>query len=240
MANHKSCRLNVLAKDVDNAAELVKATDGNIYIGIMMNKFASVEEAAAIVGQYQEAGAPVSVGLGAGDPAQWEKVAKVALQTNPAHVNQVFPAAGYTAGVLKFAGNEATVVNALIAPTGIAGKVNICTGVNSGRYQEMLSCDAAAALLEDVGVKSIKFYPMDGVNRLAEAAAMVKAAVRHGIVIFEPTGGVDAQCVKQIVDTCLENGAQTVIPHIYTALVDKTTGITHPEQVAAVYRSLGQ
>jgi 2-dehydro-3-deoxy-phosphogluconate aldolase len=80
-------------------------------------------------------------------------------------------------------------------------------------------------------VDSVKFYPISGDKRLDEVAAMVKAAVNAGIKIFEPTGGIDVENVHQIVQTCLDNGAETVIPHLYTSLVDKETGKTEIEKI---------
>lgn len=240
MAVEPVVRLNVLAKDVVNAGQIAKAAGGRVYIGLMVKNFATVDSAVQAVEEYQQAGVPVSVGLGAGDPAQWRKVAEVAVRTRPAHVNQVFPAAGYTLGALERAGAGGTLVNALIAPGGLVGKVSICTGPVSQGYQEVMSCDAAAAMLQEIGIKSVKFYPIEGDKRLDEVAAMVKAAVRHGITIFEPTGGIDARSVYKVVAACAENGAQIIIPHIYTAFVDKATGLTNADDVAALIDSLSR
>lgn len=240
MSNRPIIRLNVLAKDLNNASQIVEATNGMVYIGIMVKNFACVDSAVQTVREFQQANIPVSVGLGAGDPTQWRKVAEVAVKTKPVHVNQVFPAAGYTIGALESAGSSDTIVNALISPSGIPGKVNIFTGPQSQTYQELISCDAAAALLQEIGVKSVKFYPIDGDKRLDEVAAMVKAAVKHGITIFEPTGGIDAHSVHKVVETCVENGAQVIIPHIYTAFVDKATGLTNADEAAALLQALSR
>jgi conserved hypothetical protein EF_0839/AHA_3917 len=240
MAANPVIRLNVLAKDVVNARQIAEATGKMAYIGIMVKNFATVDSAIQAVEEYQQAGIPVSVGLGAGDPTQWRKVAEVAVRTRPVHVNQVFPAAGYTIGALESAGISGTIVNALVAPSGVPGKVSILTGPVSRGYREVVSCDAAAAMLQEIGVKSVKFYPIEGDKRLDEVAAMVKAAVRQGITIFEPTGGINARSVHSVVATCAENGAQTIIPHIYTAFVDKATGLTSADDVAALLHSLAR
>lgn len=224
-------RLNVLARDVENAKQICSLADGRALIGIMVKGFASVEEAVWAVKQYQQADIPVSVGLGAGDPAQWKKVAQVAVQTQPDHVNQVFPAAGYTLGALQAIGNSQTLVNALIAPSGQPGKVLVTTGPMSDKVSEVLSCDAAAAMLAEIGVHSVKFYPVNGLEKLDEIKEMAQAAVRYGIPVFEPTGGIDAASIRPIVEVCLEAGVQQVIPHIYTSIVDKETGLTRLEQV---------
>lgn len=237
MTNRPVIKLNVLAKDINNAQEITKAANGQVYIGLMVKNFASVDEAVQVVNEYQAAGIHVSVGLGAGDPAQWRKVADVAAKTKPAHVNQVFPAAGYTIGVLEGVGSTHTLVNALVTPSGIPGKVSVLTGPLSQAYKEYISCDAAATLLKEIGIPSVKFYPIGGDKHLDEVAAMVKAAVKQGITTFEPTGGIDAHSVFKVVETCVANGARTIIPHIYTAFADKTTGLTNAADVAALLRS---
>ncbi len=60
---------------------------------------------------------------------------------------------------------------------------------------------------------------------------MVKASVKAGLKVFEPTGGIDMENVHGIVKTCLQNGSETVIPHLYTSLVDKQTGKTEVEKI---------
>lgn len=238
MSNNSIIHLNVLAKDVENARQIADATNRQVFVGVMVKNFAAVEAAIDCVKSYQAAGVPVSVGLGAGDPAQWHKVVQVAVKTKPEHVNQVFPAAGYTKGALESVGSNHTIVNALITPSGIPGKVSILTGPDSRKYKEVISCAAAAVLLKEIGVQSVKFYPVEGEKRLDEIAAMVKAAVEQGITIFEPTGGIDSRSVHKVVETCRENGAQMIIPHIYTAFVDKSTGRTNPQDVASLLSEL--
>ena len=224
-------KINVLAADAQNAKEIVEATNGNVYIGVMVKPFPTAEAAAETVREMQRLGIPVSVGLGGADPLMWHKVVETAVLTKPAHVNQVYPGAGYTLAALKAAGSEDTIVNALIKPSGIAGKVSILTGPESQVFDEYISCEAAAAALKELHIPSVKFYPIGGAKHLDEVAAMVKAAVNAGITMFEPTGGIDAQSIEAVVKVCLENGAQTIVPHVYTAFVDKNTGKTEPSQV---------
>lgn len=231
-------RLNLLAKDRINALDIVEATEGQVYIGIMVKNFNSVDEAVEQILEFQQAKIPVSVGLGAGDPTQWKRVAEAAIRTKPVHVNQVFPAAGYTLAALKGVGSDHTLVNALISPAGSPGKVSVCTGPVSQKFQDIISCDGAAAMLREIGVHSVKFYPIEGQSRLEEVAEMVRASVRQGITIFEPTGGIDIHSVHKVVEVCAENGAEIIIPHIYTALVDKTTGLTNPKEAAKLLAAL--
>lgn len=100
MTIHPVIRLNVLARDVDNARQIVDAAEGRVLIGIMVKGYPSVEAAAETIRAYQQASIPVSVGLGAGDPSQWKKVAETAVLTKPDHVNQVFPAMRLYVGCL--------------------------------------------------------------------------------------------------------------------------------------------
>lgn len=222
---------NVLAKDVENAKELVQVAGDRVLIGVMVKHFPSAKEAIEQVALYKNNDIPVSVGLGAGDPAMWKMVADVSAKTVPNHINQVFPAAGYTRGRMSELKASTTLVNALIEPSGTAGEVYISTGPSSSNFKENVSCELAAAMLAEIGVDSVKFYPIDGEKRLDEVAAMVKAAVNAGLTIFEPTGGIDVDNVERIVQVCLDNGAETVIPHLYTSLIDQKTGKTEVEKI---------
>lgn len=224
-------KLNILAADVKNAKEIVDAAEGKVYIGVMVKPYPTVDAAVAYVNEMQEAGVPVSVGLGAADPAMWRRVAETAVHTKPVHVNQVYPGAGYTVAALRAVGAEHSMVNAVIRPSGTAGKVSILTGPETSAFDEYVSCAAAAAALKEIDIPSVKFYPIGGDQHLDEVAAMVRAAVAAGVTVFEPTGGINGDNVEAVVKTCLENGAEIIIPHIYTAFVDKETGRTDPKRV---------
>ncbi|WEG11211.1 KDGP aldolase [Pullulanibacillus sp. KACC 23026] len=231
-------RLNVLAKNFENAKQINDITEGNVLIGVMVKDFTTDEEAVEIVNTYQEAGIAVSVGLGNGDASQWERVIRVSVETRPAHVNQVFPAAGYTLGALKQANSPHTLVNALIRPSGEAGKVIISTGAKSEKDYGVVTTDVAAAMLADIGVPSIKFFPIKGNYCLDEVAAMVQSGAKYGLDVFEPTGGIDTNTIGDVVEVCLQNGAKEVIPHVYTSIVDPVTGHTKLEDVKELLRKL--
>lgn len=233
-------KLNILAADVKNAKEIVDIAEGNVYIGVMVKPYPSVDAAASYVNEMQKAGVPVSVGLGAADPAMWRRVAETAVRTKPVHVNQVYPGAGYTIAALRAVGAENTMVNAVIRPSGKVGKVSILTGPETSAFDEYVSCEAAAAALQEMDIPSVKFYPIDGDCHLDEVAAMVRAAVAAGVKVFEPTGGINGDNVTAVVKTCLENGAETIIPHIYTAFVNKENGRTDPKRVKDVLGRLYQ
>lgn len=221
---------NVLAKDVDNAKELTAVAGERVLVGVMVKDFPTEEAAIQQVQSFKENGVLVSVGLGAADPAMWKKVADVSTATKPDHINQIFPAAGYTLGRMEQL-TEQPIVNAVIEPTGTAGKVYISTGPISSANREAVSCEMAANMLAEIGVHSVKFYPIEGEKRLDEVAAMAQAAAKAGFKIFEPTGGITVENVHAIVKACLDNGAETVIPHLYTSLIDKETGKTEVEKI---------
>jgi 2-dehydro-3-deoxy-phosphogluconate aldolase len=228
---NKRVIFNVLAKDIENAKELYEVAKEQILVGLTVKDFPSEEAAIEAVSSFKTAGIPVSVGLGAGDATFWKNVVNVSTKTIPSHVNQVFPAAGYTLGAMQQLGAHHTIVNALIEPSGIVGEVYILTGPKSKQTKEKVSCELAATMLAEIGIHSVKFYPIDGDNRLEEVAAMVRSAVSSGIKVFEPTGGIDLNNVRSIVQTCFDNGAELVIPHLYTSLIDKQTGKTEVEKV---------
>lgn len=219
---------NVLAKDFKNAQELVEVAGDRVLVGVMVKDFPEEEDAIELIKEYKDHNVLVSVGLGAGDPAMWKKVVNVAVVTQPNHINQVFPAAGYTLGRMEQSAEVMPVVNSLIEPTGTPGQVYISTGPASSAYRESVSCDLAATMMVELGIPSLKFYPIEGLKRLDEVADITKAAVKAGIKIIEPTGGITLENVHAIVQTCLDNGAEMVIPHLYTSLIDEVTGETKP------------
>lgn len=228
---------NVLAKDLENAVDISRFAPDRTLVGVMVKNFATDDEAVARVEQYQQNGVIASVGLGAGDPAMWRRVADVAVRTCPFHINQVYPASGYTMGRLQQVHSGDFIVNSLLEPTGNPGMVHIGTGPVSRTEKDLVTTELAAKMLADIGLPSVKFYPIGGLKRLDELKAMVRAAAEAGIEVFEPTGGIDMDNVHEIVQVCIDSGATTVIPHLYTSLVDKETGNTRPEyleQLAAM------
>lgn len=232
--------INLLAKNQENAKAVWEATEGHALVGVMLAEYPTVEAAIEQIRSLQAVLPIVSVGMGAGDPKQWHRVVQASLPTDPGHINQVFPAAPYTLGALYAKGIlESNVVNAMVTPSGTPGKVYLSTGPlsQSGAPAEV-TCEAAAALMADVGVDSVKFFPIKGDSRLDEVKAMAKAAAEAGIKVFEPTGGILVKNVAKIVEAVLEAGAQVVIPHVYTAIVDPATGLTRPNEAADLLTEL--
>ncbi len=82
--------INVLAKDIANAREIFDAAEGHAVIGVLSAQFSSVDEGIQEVKRWMAEIPSISVGLGAGDPAQYYKAAMIAAQIHPAHVNQLW------------------------------------------------------------------------------------------------------------------------------------------------------
>lgn len=223
--------INVLACDLENAREVYDASEGHAVIGVLSSQFADVGQGVQEVEPWTSFIPAISVGLGAGDPTQYAKAALIAAATRSAHVNQTFTGAGFAAGAL--AGNAHTCINALVSPSGQPGRVIISTGERSGQQQPILAdCDSAVCMMLDMGAHAAKFFPMGGEKSLAELKALAESAVRQGMTMIEPTGGIDLANFSVILETCLRAGVPKVMPHIYSSIIDKQSGRTRPEDVA--------
>ncbi|MFS7260613.1 KDGP aldolase family protein [Carnobacterium divergens] len=221
--------LNVLANSVENAMDCYKAADGHIVLGVLSKNYDSDEAAIADMERYQAAtNNALSVGLGAGDPNQSQMVSRISGTLQPQHVNQVFTGVGTSRALLK---QSETIVNGLISPTGKVGVVNIATGPLSSQMPAgEVTIETAIALLKDMGGSSIKFFPMKGLQHIEEYKAVAKACAEHDFYL-EPTGGIDLENFEEIVQIAIDAGVKKVIPHVYSSIIDATTGDTRPEDV---------
>ncbi|MPW25585.1 oxo-acid lyase [Alkalibaculum sp. M08DMB] len=228
--------VNLLARDLENAKEVQEVLDGHVVIGILSKNFKTVEEGVGYVKTYQKDINTISIGLGDGDPNQWKMAAEIAAETDPGHVNQVFPTAAFTLGLLEGKGCKSTVVNALIRPTGEPGKVIISTGSSSSQMEEaVVSSKVALGMLKDAGLMSVKFFNIGGLKYIDDLKNIAKTAVQVGIPIIEPTGGISLVNIKSIVKVCLDAGIEIVIPHVYSSAIDEKTGLTNPIIVKKIY-----
>lgn len=221
--------LNVLANSVENAMDCYKAADGHIVLGVLSKNYDSDEAAIADMERYQAAtNNALSVGLGAGDPNQSQMVSRISGTLQPQHVNQVFTGVGTSRALLN---QSETIVNGLISPTGKVGLVNIATGPLSSQMPAgEVTIETAIALLKDMGGSSIKFFPMKGLQYIEEYKAVAKACAEHDFYL-EPTGGIDLENFEEIVQIAIDAGVKKVIPHVYSSIIDATTGDTRPEDV---------
>lgn len=228
--------INFLAKDAENGKEVYEAMEGHTAIGVLSKQFDTAEEGIEYVSTYKKSVPCVSVGLGAGDPSQAIKAAKIASATDPGHVNQVFTSAGYAAGALQAKDCKYTAVNVLISPTGTVGKVKISTGERSCNENDaIVDVETALAMLKDMEADAVKYYPMGGLKSIEELKYVAKACADMDISMLEPTGGINLDNFEEILKVCLDAGVKKVMPHVYGAVIDKETGKTNVNQVKALY-----
>ncbi|AOY00037.1 KDGP aldolase [Jeongeupia sp. USM3] len=238
---HDRVAINVLARDLDNAAAAFEAAEGHAAIGLLSARFDTVEEGVVAARQWQDR-VCVSVGLGAGDPTQYYKAAMIAAATAPGHVNQTFSGAGFAAGALAARGVTNTRINALIRPTGTPGKVIVSTGVagSGAEVPALVDTDTAVLMIRDQGAHAAKFFPMGGLKSLAELEVLAKSCARHGLEMIEPTGGIDLANFGEILQVCLDAGVPKVMPHVYSSIIDKESGNTRPADVAELLQMVKQ
>lgn len=227
--------INLLAKDIDNAINVNDTLDGHAVIGVLSKRFDSVAEGVEYVKEMSSYIPAISIGLGDGDPNQWEMAANIAAETNSSHVNQVFTTAGYTLGLLNSRGANNTLVNALISPTGQIGKVKISTGPYSSKGNVVVNVENALLMLKDSNIMAVKFYNIGGKKHIEELIKVAESCAKIGIPIIEPTGGIDRSNIYEIVKVCMDAGVDKVIPHVYSAAIDKDTGLTDLDIVKKLY-----
>lgn len=225
--------LNVLANSVENAVACYEAAEGNIVLGVLSKNYDSDAAALADMKKYQTAtDNALSVGLGAGDPNQSQMVTRLSGELQPQHVNQVFTGVGASRALL---GQDETIVNALVSPTGKVGVVNLATGpLSSQTPGTEVGLETAIAMLKDMGASSIKFFPMKGLAHKDEYMAVAEACAKYDFYL-EPTGGIDLENFEEIVQIAVDAGVKKIIPHVYSSIIDGTTGDTRPEDVATLY-----
>ncbi|MUK40339.1 oxo-acid lyase [Aliivibrio fischeri] len=221
--------LNVLAGSVDNAADIYDAAEGHVLVGVLSKNYPDVDTAVEDMKKYSEVtNNAVSVGLGAGDPNQSMMVSLISQHVQPQHINQVFTGVATSRAL---AGQDKSIVNGLISPTGTVGMVKISTGPLSSRSEDaIVPVETAIAMLKDMGGSSVKYFPMGGLDTREEFAYVAKACADQDFWL-EPTGGIDLENYEEIMQIALNAGVSKIIPHIYSSIIDKATGNTRPEDV---------
>lgn len=233
---HDQVCLNVLANSVENAVECYEAAEGHILLGVLSKNYKTDEAAIADMKKYQAAtNNALSVGLGAGDPNQSAMVSRLSKVLQPQHVNQVFTGVGTSRALL---GQDETVINGLVSPTGTVGMVNIATGpLSSQSAAGIVPIETAIALLKDMGGSSIKYFNMKGLNYIEEYKAVAEACAKYNFYL-EPTGGIDLENFEEIVTTAVDAGVEKIIPHVYSSIIDKKTGNTRVEDVKSLFEMM--
>ncbi|ALS37108.1 uncharacterized protein (TIGR03581 family) [Enterococcus rotai] len=221
--------LNVLANSVENAKDCYEAAEGHIVLGVLSKNYPTDEAAIEDMKKYAAAtNNALSVGLGAGDPNQSQMVSRISKELQPQHVNQVFTGVGTSRALL---GQNETIVNGLVSPTGKVGIVNIATGpLSSQTPAGEVTIETAIRLLQDMGGSSIKFFPMKGLAHIEEYKAVAEACAKYDFYL-EPTGGIDLENFEEIVQIAVDAGVKKIIPHVYSSIIDSATGDTRPEDV---------
>ncbi|WEV43598.1 KDGP aldolase family protein [Lactobacillus sp. ESL0684] len=225
--------LNVLAGSVDNAKDIYQAAEGHVICGVLTKNYPDNRTCVTDMKKYQTAvDNAISVGLGAGDPNQSLMVSEVSKILQPQHVNQVFTGVAQSRTML---GQSETVVNGLVSPTGKVGYVNIATGPFSSQVKTAeVPIVAAIAMLKDMGGSSIKYFPMKGLKHKDEYMYLAKACAANDFSL-EPTGGIDLENFQTILEIAVEAGVKKIIPHVYSSIIDKDTGLTKPADVAKLF-----
>ncbi|MGV0083651.1 2-dehydro-3-deoxy-phosphogluconate aldolase [Rahnella aceris] len=228
--------LNVLAGSKDNARDIYAAAEGHVLVGVLSKNYADVTSAVADMKEYAALiENALSVGLGAGDPRQSLMVSQISAQVQPQHVNQVFTGVGTSRALL---GQNDSVVNGLISPTGKVGFVKINTGpLSSAASDAIVPVETAIALLKDMGGSSVKYFPMGGLKTRDEFAAVARACAEQDFWL-EPTGGIDLENFELIMEIALAAGVTKIIPHIYSSIIDSASGNTRPDDVRTLLASV--
>lgn len=226
--NGRVC-LNVLGGSLENAARIYEAAEKHVVVGVLSANYPDVQSAVEDMKKYMEVlEGNLSVGLGGGNPAQWKAVGDIAKEIKANHFNQVFSAVGYTRANVD---NEEAHINSLVSPCGKPGYVKISTGPLSKDCEPaIVPVGTAIAMIREMGGNSVKFFPMGGLKCKDELRAVAKACAENDFVM-EPTGGIDLENFREIMEIILGAGVKKVIPHIYSSIIDKESGNTRIEDV---------
>jgi len=228
--------LNVLAGSKDNARDIYQAAEGHVLVGVLSKNYADVASAVEDMKAYAALiDNALSVGLGAGDPRQSLIVSQISAQVQPQHVNQVFTGVGTSRALL---GQNDSVVNGLVSPSGKVGWVKISTGPLSSKTSDgIVPVETAIAMLKDMGGSSVKYFPMGGLKTREEFAAVARACAEQDFWL-EPTGGIDLENFEPIMEIALAAGVSKIIPHIYSSIIDSASGNTRPQDVSTLLASV--
>ncbi|SFB00069.1 conserved hypothetical protein EF_0839/AHA_3917 [Lentibacillus halodurans] len=230
---HDKFLFNFLAHDADNAAAILEAGSGYVVPGIVSDHFTSVDDAVDKVNELKKVSNVVSIGLGGGGNADnWRKVLRIAVASEPGHLNQPFETASYSQGYLDRGNLDKQVVNALVKPTGEVGKIQLA---NAGSTMDVEAfMDIAASL----GIESIKMMPVHGTEHVEELVYLTRIAQAKGIRGVEPAGGINVTNIGEIMAGVKDIDIEFFMPHIFGSAVDHETGKTIPEKVRAIFKTV--
>ena len=221
------------ARDAANAREVWEAGEGSAIVSLEAAKYPDEAAFSAAVSSMMSAVPVLSVALGGGaDPKQWAKVLAGGL-AGAQHLNQPFSTAAFVKG--RVAAGPNSWVNGVVRPSGTVGAVLL--EMVDGHAIPVSATDAAR-FLREAGVDALKFHPARGVEILPEVVAACTAASTVGLTGFEPAGGIGPDNIIELTRACVATGIPYFLPHVFGSVVDKATGRTKPEAVAAIVRDL--
>lgn len=226
---HEKVCLNVLAGSLENAEDIYEAAEKYVVVGVLSANYPDVDSAVKDMLIYNEVlEGNLSVGLGGGNPAQWKAVADISRKVKANHYNQVFSAVGYTRACVD---NEDAHINVMVSPSGTVGMVKVSTGPLSKDCEPaIVPVKTAIAMAKEMGGNSLKFFPMGGLKVRDELKAVAEACAEMDFIL-EPTGGIDLDNFKEIMQIILDAKVKKVIPHVYSSIIDKESGCTRVQDV---------
>ena len=224
--------LNCLTNSLENARDIWEAMEGHILVGLLSTDYPDVDSAVKDMKRYQGIlDNHISVGLGAGNPGQWKVVAEIAGELKPGHINQTFTGGGYT----RARAGAQPIMNSMVAPCGQVGFVRVSTGpISKDLAAAVVPVETAIAMAKEMGADSLKYFPMGGLKVREEYQAVAKACAESGFGL-EPTGGIDLENFEEILRIAVNAGVERVIPHVYSSIIDKATGVTRVDDVKVLF-----
>jgi len=222
--------VSVPASGVEEALAIWEATDGVALPALAAFNFPSEaalqEEAARCLARLPA----VSIALGGGaDVSQWRKVLS-AGHAGPLHLNQPFTTAAYAKG--RF--NDSW-VNGVIEPTAIPGRVKV-TGIAADQLE--IDLRDAARILLDGQLDALKLHPTDVSGDFRATVAAATEAADVGIMGFEPAGGLGLENTPRLVERLIQIPRLRILPHVFGAVIDKSTGKVDIGRVRALVADL--
>ncbi len=129
-------------------------------------------------------------------------------------------------------GQNDSVVNGLVSPTGTVGMVKISTGpLSSNAPDGIVPVETAIALLKDFGGSSIKYFPMGGLKCRDEYRGRWRKPAPVTTSGWSRPGESIWRTSRRSCRSPSDAGVSKIIPHIYSSIIDKASGDTRPEDV---------
>ena len=221
----------VPAFNFDNAVVVNDALEGAGIVALISKNYPSAEALAEDVIKSKEELGVVSIALGGGDFAQAEQVLNASLLSKPDHINVPFELASYAQGRLEQAGLMNVLVNALVLEAEDENQVAITVDPNHEDRNVILEIRDAVSIIYGWGIKSVKAVFGKKALNFDWLANIARAAETVGLELIEPSSGINLDNVNEVIYTCLEHGSALLLPHVFSPLIDKRTGLTKPEDV---------